>query len=185
MRAELRNHLLAVARGDLSCKTGVTHVTGVTASSGYVPKPLQLRELRELRAKNDKSENELKNGVTQPITTTLEDAVSERVAIIEDDGSIPEVFRNAWARLNCDRPAGVSENCWWNAITAGGLLLDDWGERAAALGWQSADLFGLGIGLVWQLADRRGSTVISLDETGAKISAASGDHQRFKRRWLQ
>ncbi len=117
MRAELRNHLLAVARGDLSCKTGVTHVTGVTASSGYVPKPLQLRELRELRAKNDKSENELKNGVTQPITTTLEGAVSERVAIIEDDGSIPEVFRNAWARLNCDRPAGVSENRWWNAIS--------------------------------------------------------------------
>jgi hypothetical protein len=187
MRTDLRNHLLAIARGDLSSKTGVTDVTDVTTPSSYVTKPSELRRLQGLRVNNDEREKQLDNGVTEPVTygTDLEDAMSERLAMIEGDGVVPAVFRDAWVRLNCARPTGISEDRWWNAIAVGGLLLDSWGDRAAAFGWRPADLFGLEIGLMWMLIKFPGSSVTSLDETGANISTATGDRRRYSRRWPQ
>jgi hypothetical protein len=187
MRTDLRNHLLAIARGDLSSKSGVTDVTDVTAPSGYVTKPSELRRLQGLRVNNDHLEKDLDNGVTEPVTygTDLEDAMSERLAMIEEDGVVPVVFRDAWVRLNCARPPGISEVRWWDAIAVGGRLLDSWGDRAAALGWRPADLFGVEMGLVWMLANFPGSVVTCLDETGANISTATGDRRRYRRRWPQ
>jgi hypothetical protein len=114
MRADLRRRLLAVARGEFSRKEGVTPVSGVTGHSGYVSKPLELRQVRALRVKNHQLEKEVAKGVTEPVTHPLEldDAVPERFAIIEEDGTVPAMFREAWARLNCACPAGILEDRW-------------------------------------------------------------------------
>jgi hypothetical protein len=187
MRTDLRSRLLAVARGDFSPSSGVTAVTGVTDPVGYVSKPLESQRSRGLRVKNDKPEADLKNGVNDavPDGPDIEGALLERMSIFEHDGTVPVVFRKAWARLNCERPNGVSEERWWSAIVAGGLLLETWGEKAAELGWQADDLFAPDTGLLWLLADRPRSILLSLDQTGAYVTAATGDPQRYMRRWIQ
>jgi hypothetical protein len=66
MRAELQAHLRAVARGEVSPKGGVTGVPGVTQRPSYVSKPLELQRLRALRAENQKAEDGVAKGVTNP-----------------------------------------------------------------------------------------------------------------------
>jgi hypothetical protein len=186
MRAELRSQLLAVARGDFSPQSGVPHVTGVTGPVCSVTKPMELRQLRGLRLENDRLEDDLKSGVTAPVTShsDLEDALSERLAIVENDGAIPAVFREAWVRVNCEQPSAVSEERWWNAVVVGGLLLETWGERAAELGWRADDLFALDTGLVWLLADCGRLALVALDQAGADF-LADGERRRYMRRWTQ
>ena len=105
--------------------------------------------------------------------------------MIDEDGTVPPIFRASWARLNCDLPTWVSQHRWWNAIVAGGLLLDAWGGRVEELGWQVDDLFSIDAGLVWSLADNGGSAVTSIDKRGANITTTTGDHRRHLRRWTQ
>jgi hypothetical protein len=187
MRADLRRRLLAVARGEFSRKEGVTPVTGVTGHSGYVSKPLELRQVRALRVKNHQLEKEVAKGVTEPVTHPLEldDAMPERFAIIEEDGTVPAMFREAWARLNCACPAGILEDLWLRAIVSGGPLLDVWGSRAAELRWCSDELFAPEFGLVWVLGDLDGAAVNSLDRDSAYITTRVGERQLYRRRWKQ
>lgn len=88
---------------------------------------------------------------SEPDETAVADAIEERKALAAD--RVPAVYLDAWARLNCQKPEGVSESEWWLACHNGGLFLDAFGGEAARLGWRPGELFDPGDGLVWRLAD--------------------------------
>jgi hypothetical protein len=93
--------------------------------------------------------------------------VEERAGMAMD--SVPEPYLDAWARLQCQRPIGVGEAAWGQAIDDGGKFLDAWGSLAVEFGWTAGDLFdvprddGPG-GLAWFCA---GETVRSIGPDGA------------------
>ena len=71
-------------------------------------------------------------------------------------GSLPERYLDAWARLQCQRPFGASDQEWWQVIDDAGRFLDQWGSRAVEFGWTAGDLFDVPRddkpgGLVWFL----------------------------------
>jgi hypothetical protein len=78
------------------------------------------------------------NAPTEPITT--------------------ERYRNAWARFQLRRPAGVTEQAWRQAMDDAGRFLDQWGKLADSFGWLPGDLFDVPrdgtMGLVWWLQGR-------------------------------
>jgi hypothetical protein len=92
------------------------------------------------------------------------DAVEERAGLAAD--RIPFVYLDAWARLNCHKPARTSESEWRCALDDGGKFLDTWAEEAAALDWTSGELFDLATGVIWQLA-------------GERVEALGADHMRL------
>ena len=82
------------------------------------------------------------------------DAIEERAALAAD--RVPACYLDAWARLNHQKPAHVSEAQWRIALDDGGRFMDMWGKRAAALGWSVDALFDpprddTSGGLIWQL----------------------------------
>jgi hypothetical protein len=79
-----------------------------------------------------------------------EAAIEERAALAAD--SVPAVFLDAWARLNHQKPAGVSETEWLRAKDDGGRFLDKWGSEAAELRYSPSELFDVGAGVIWRLA---------------------------------
>jgi hypothetical protein len=52
-------------------------------------------------------------------------------------------YRKVFAHLQLKPPALVSVGRWQQAVEDGKRFLAKWGEQAQALGWSSADLFGL------------------------------------------
>jgi hypothetical protein len=85
-------------------------------------------------------------------------------------GGVPEAYLDGWARLQCQRPATVSDDEWRQAIVDAGLFLDQWGGMAVELGWTPADLFdppseGNPGGLVWRI---RGQGIRALGTCGNK-----------------
>jgi hypothetical protein len=212
MRADLRERLLAVARGDFSLESGVTDVTGVTEPSGYVSKPLEIRGLRGLRVEDDQSGNHKTAGVTEPVTCTtdLDDAISEKLAIIEEEDSVPPVFREAWARFNCERPASLPAEVvhglgrlltmsapnnfpparWLSAVQQAIRFAADWAPLALRLGWTVEELFGLHQaapdarhdvkGLAFVLSGDK--CICAITDSSAVIRAASGANLTFYRR---
>jgi len=65
-----------------------------------------------------------------------------RVTIVE----IPATglrYRRVYAHLQLRPPAHIPEDRWRQAIEDARVFLHQWGEQAQALGWSSADLFGL------------------------------------------
>jgi hypothetical protein len=183
MRPDLRNRLLAIARGDVVPERGVT---AVTTSPPYGANPLQLRQLRALHHEKQYG------GVGESDTVTaiadhldIDDAIEERLAIIDDDGTVASIFREAWARLNCECPAAIASSRWINALIAGGILLDVWGGRLSELAWRPDNLFAPEFGLVWRLADFDGAVVTAVDREGAIICTREGARRRYQRRWVQ
>jgi hypothetical protein len=69
----------------------------------------------------------------------LADAIEERAGLAAD--RVPSAYLNAWARLNCQKPAGVSERQWRLALDDGGRFIDEWGVEAAEAGWTPGELF--------------------------------------------
>lgn len=74
-------------------------------------------------------------------------------------GGVREPYLDGWARFQCQKPAGVEEARWHQAIEDGGLFLDNWGALAATFDWQPDDIFATPdnrgrIGLVWWLKGR-------------------------------
>jgi hypothetical protein len=191
MRADLRNHLLAVARGDLSSETGVTHVTAVTAPSGYVHKPLQLRQLRELRLKGGKSEIVLEDGVTEPVTvgSNTRDAVAKPPPI-----EVARGWSEPLARLEPNKPPGdVPPQRWVRFLDdLHAFLASDWPRRAAELSWSALDLFGCHPvapyarhdrrGLVWSFGECGGGSLVAMTADTAVIERPTGSRQTFRRR---
>jgi hypothetical protein len=92
------------------------------------------------------------------------DEIDERAGIAND--GVSALYLDAWARLNCQKPARISEAEWRLALDDGGQFLDAWGEDAAALGWTSGDLFDVKGGLVWRLC-------------GERVEALGPDHARL------
>jgi hypothetical protein len=89
--------------------------------------------------------------------------LEERVAIAD---IVPAVYRDAWSRLNCQRPYGISEPQWRRALDDGGRFLDAYGNEAAQLGWLPGDLFDLVGGIVWRL---NGESVAAVGTHGVRF----------------
>jgi hypothetical protein len=157
MRADLAARLRRVMRGEIDPKTGVTGVAGVTGPLRLRQKPHELRQLRPLRVKNDDWGKSDFGGVFD-LPESDRDAIEERAALCA--GSVPAIYLDAWARLNCQKPLRVSDAEWFRAVNDGGLFLDCWGSEAALWGWSAGDLFdiphdGQRGGLIWFIAGER------------------------------
>jgi hypothetical protein len=85
-----------------------------------------------------------------PTPPEVEAAIEERAGLAAD--RVPLVYLDAWGRLNCQKPFRVSEGEWRLALDDGGRFLDQYGKKAAAIGWTPGELFDVGAGVVWQLA---------------------------------
>jgi hypothetical protein len=101
----------------------------------------------------------------------------------------PVYYASALAVLRAECPAYVDAADWQQAIEDGHRFITEWGKQAEALGWTSADLFGLDTppekpapnyrrlsrydqtGLVWLLQGRR---VVELTKDNAVIETATG-----------
>jgi hypothetical protein len=167
MKADLAARLRRTMRGEAIAETGVTGVSGVTGRTGLRLKPPQLRQLRPLRLERDDGRKSAKEGVTSPVTAPIApdfDAIEERAALAAD--CVPACYLDAWARLQCQKPASVSEAEWRLALDDGGLFLDAWGNDAADMRWTPGELFDVTAGLVFRLA-------------GAVVEALGPDHMRL------
>ena len=101
-----------------------------------------------------------------------EAAIEERAGLAD---RVPSVYLDVWARLNCQKPASVSEAAWRLALDDGGRFLDGWGADAATMLWTAGELFdvprgGRAGGLVWQL---RGERVEALGVARARLRAVA------------
>jgi hypothetical protein len=161
MRADLAARLRRTMRGEAIAENGVTGVSGVTGPIGLRLKPQHLRQLRQLRLENGNGRNSASEGVSSPVTQPMApnfDAIEERAALAAD--RVPACYLDAWARLNHQKPANVSEAEWRLALDDGGRFLDAWGADAARMRWTAGELFdvprgGRPGGLVWQLKGGR------------------------------
>jgi hypothetical protein len=107
----------------------------------------------------------------------------EREALLAE-GGVPEPFVEAFAALQQVCPEGVPGSRWHQFVNDCGLFLDQWGARAAALGWTPSDLFGLDpiapmarydrMGLCWLL---KGEHIVLMS---AEAATLSGGH-RYRR----
>jgi len=145
---------------------GVADVAGVAAVARYARKPQQLRPLRPLRAKTDKAEKRASEGVAAALDGVA-DAIEERKALL----SCPEIYRDAFARLNHQKPFSVSAEEWNRVVNDAGLFFDAWGKEAADLEWTAGDLLdvpreGRAGGLIWHLC-------------GEHVAALGPDHARL------
>jgi hypothetical protein len=75
-------------------------------------------------------------------------------------GSVPGPYRDGWARLQGQRPAGIPEIQRRQTVDAAGRFLDEWGSLAETFGWLPGDLFdvphdGRAGGLAWFLMGER------------------------------
>ena len=105
-------------------------------------------------------------------------------------------YSQALATLHAECPAYVDAADWQQAIEDAHRFVTQWGKQAEALGWTTADLFGLHTppekpapnyrrlshydqtGLIWLL---HGQPVIALTETAATILAPSGASLMYRR----
>jgi hypothetical protein len=99
--------------------------------------------------------------------------IEERAGLAAD--SVAPAYLGAWARLNCQRPGGVTEGDWLRALNDGGRFLDGFGEKAADIGWSPSELFDVGRGLVWNL---RGERVLAIGTHGVRLSNGLVLHRR-------
>jgi hypothetical protein len=90
----------------------------------------------------------------KPLSSADEAEIEERKGMAA--GRVSETYLDGWARLQCQRPASVSDDEWRQAVNDAGLFLDQFGSQAAELQWTSHDLFAAltdsaRSGLVWFL----------------------------------
>ena len=151
MRPEIAKRL-ALAFPGLSIPT--TGVIDVAEVARYARKPQQLRQLRPLRL-----EIEERGKCDDEGAAGLDDAGPDVVAIDERaglaSGRIPAVYLDVWARLNCQKPARVSDAEWRLALADGRQFFNAWGDDIAALEWTPGALFDVASGLIWQLHGER------------------------------
>jgi hypothetical protein len=92
-------------------------------------------------------------------------AIEERAGLAAD--RVPPIYLDAWARLNCQKPASVSEAEWRLALDDSGRFLDAWGSEAADMRWTPGEVFDVTAGLVWRLG-------------GERVGAIGADHVRLR-----
>ena len=99
-----------------------------------------------------------------------EAAILERAGLCAD--SVPAIYLDAWARLNCKKPLRVSEAEWRQALDDGGRFLDAWGwVCGSGWEWSAGELFDIPSaisegGLIWRLG-------------GALVEVYGPDHVRL------
>lgn len=137
--------------GNDAQETTVTNCAVIVTAAGYAPTPEKARSYgaTPVTAKNIERANATHRFLKTAESSEIEVAVEERAGMASD--RIPHVYRDIWARLNHQQPCGVSEEQWRHALDDGGLFLDAWGDRAAALQW-TPDNF---LSLVWRLAGQQ------------------------------
>lgn len=68
----------------------------------------------------------------------------ERAALAEFGAGVPREWAEGFARLQCaPPPAGYSVARWVQVVDDAGRFLDAWAAQAAALGWETAEVFGV------------------------------------------
>lgn len=75
-------------------------------------------------------------------TSVGPDGLGARVTIVENLREAGR-FKRTFAHLQLQPPALVDVARWRQCVEDGKRFLAKWGEQAQALGWTSADLFGL------------------------------------------
>jgi hypothetical protein len=110
-------------------------------------------------------ESAARNTLVPPEPDEVE--IKERAAMAV--GGVPGPYLDTWARLQCQRPFGASDQEWWQVIDDAGRFLDQWGSRAVEFGWTPGDIFDVPndtgkCGLAWFL---HGDSVRSLEPDGA------------------
>jgi hypothetical protein len=143
MLARLRE-IMRGAKSTVRPREGVTSVTELRQNSA------ELRQLRELRLHGENGSSASANATDRLPPNDDEAEIEERAGLASD--RIPAVYLDAWALLNCQKPANVSETEWRRALDDGGRFLDQFGKKAAAIGWTPGELFDIGAGVVWRLA---------------------------------
>ena len=155
--------LRRIMRGELRAVTP----QHVTVASSVTPETPRVTPVTPVTANSDEKGNANSQGETaayRPRPDADEAATEERAGLAED--RVPLVYLDAWARLNRQKPEGVSEGRWRQALDDGGRFLDAWGGQAAELGWTVGSLFDVTAGLVWRLA-------------GESVEAVGADHARL------
>jgi hypothetical protein len=89
----------------------------------------------------------------KPSPDGVEAEIEERAGLASD--RLPSPYLDAWARLSHQKPAGVSEAEWRQALDDGGRFLDAFGQKAALLDWTPRELFDVSAGVIWRLAGKR------------------------------
>jgi hypothetical protein len=121
---------------------------------------------------------------------TVPSAETNGIGCRVDIVALPQAqrYRKVFAHLQLKPPALVPVGRWQQAVEDGKRFLAKWGEQAQALGWSSADLFGLHeipdkphpsyqrlsrydcTGLIWLL---EGRPVVALTAAAATIKNSS------------
>lgn len=149
MQAELLEDLRGIMRGEPRAVTG-EHVTDAPVVTLETPR---VTPVTPVTPNLDEGGNANSEGEAVPDRTRPDDdktPIDERAGLAAD--RVPPVYLDAWARLNCQKPARVSEFQWRLALDDGGCFLDAFGSEAAQSGWTPGELFDPGDGLVWRLA---------------------------------
>lgn len=113
----------------------------------------------------------------------------ERAAIVQEGANVPPGWAEGFAALEGRPvPPGIDSKAWVAMLDAAGRFLDQWGSKAAALGWTAGDLFSLDPQSPINRRDRRGAAFFLV---GAEVLAITADDitmrmagsiQRFRRR---
>lgn len=151
---DLRSKLIGLARGAPIPKNGGTGGTGGTVEFCSTPKPLMFH------SSHQRPRGCVEQGKLEVETADDAAAVAERVAIAIEDGGVPAVYSEGFARMQVQRFNNMSIEEQQQATNDAGLFLDRWGDVAAEYGWTAGNLFdvprdGSSGGLIWQLHGRQ------------------------------
>jgi hypothetical protein len=129
-------------------------------------------------------------GTTDFEVTSANENFEERAALVEYGADVPRDWAEGFARLVvAPPPAGFSPERWWAVVDDAARFLDDWGRKAATVGWSALDVFGVSMqpprmrsemaGLLPFIA---GGTVVAINWCSATIRSPTGDEVVWLRR---
>jgi hypothetical protein len=151
----------------------------------------------DARDQNSKVDQDLSRAGTTRTTGTTENETScanenfeERAALVEYGADVPRDWAEGFARLAiATPPTGLLHETWWAIVDDAARFLDDWGWKAAAVGWSALDVFGVSMppprircemaGLLPAIA---GGTVVAISSCSATIRSPSGQEVIWLRR---
>lgn len=113
----------------------------------------------------------------------------QRAGVIERDGDIPREWAEGFAyMLTMRRSTGFGISRWEELLDDAGRFIDTWARQASALGWTTADVFGIHPTLPEARHDMkgliavlRGGRVVAMSESGAVIQSPTGARHSFRR----
>ena len=142
MSPEIAERLARVFPIAVLQKSPVADVALVAEVVRYARKPPELQPLQPLHIECSEAGKTTREAVAVHVASPLapdRDAIEERAGLAAD--RVPACYLDAWARLNHQKPASVSEAEWRLALDDGGRFLDAWGADAATMRWTAGELF--------------------------------------------